>query len=178
MTDEERLNSERLGYFLTEVARGTVDEFLDVHRSDLRRGILAAIVVNQLVDFIHKGRLDLRSHREEGKKEFRGRLARDCCGDLLLLQQVADATKHPVLWKPKQDDPPREISGIENVRSEHPALLTEDGGFLLAEDSGRILLEQPDVLVDTQGGQRLLADVVKVCMDKLVEMIAAPPPSP
>lgn len=175
----------RLNYFLTEVARGTVQEFMEAP-ADLRRGVLAAIVVNQLVEFIHEGRPDLlvlheriaphdkRHAKGEKLKAFRKRLAdKDRCPDLPLLRDVADATKHPTLGRV---DPKPEIPGIEAVRPQHPTICGRDGEPTL-DRSGDPSLGRLAVLVDAPSGQKLLAKVVQDCMNALEAMIATAPPS-
>jgi hypothetical protein len=166
MTSEERLD-----YFLAEVARGTVREFLDAPVLDLRRGVLAAIVVNQLVEFIHDGRPDLRDHPTEKASAFRARLV-GSYPDLSLLRDVADATKHPVLDRKK---PVPGIPGIESVRTPDPQVFDRNGEPIFTR-SGEPLFARAAVVVHAQDGRRHLIDIVMGCFAMLEEMIARPQP--
>ena len=176
---------ERLDYFLNKVARGTVQEFLDALEPSpepeassepgarlLRLGVLAAIVVNQLVEFIHKERPDLLKAWNEGKDAFFERLAKECCPELPLLRDVADATKHPRLFRQDQ------IPGIEAVRLGNPQICGRDKAPITSRDDEPLRGRPLTVLVDTQSGEKPLADIVRECWTKLEEMVATPRPVP
>ncbi|RYI12600.1 MAG: hypothetical protein EON48_13050 [Acetobacteraceae bacterium] len=158
-------HEERLAYFLDEVARGTVKEFLEAPAVDLRRGVLAAIVVNQLVEFIHEGRPDLRSHPAEKLSDFRKRLS-EKYPSLSLLRDVAEATKHPRLNRR-----PISITGIEAIRSPDTRILTRSGDPILLRD-GSPLHARPIVVVDTLDGPKHLREIVVTCFAELEKMIA------
>lgn len=176
---------ERLYYFLAAVARGTVKEFLDALEPSpepetssehgarlLRLGVLAAIVVNQLVEFIHCGRPDLLDYPEEKAPDFRKRLAQDYCSDLALLRNVAEATKHPELkWTQR-------IPGIEAIRSGNPQICGRDGTSAISRDGEPVRERSLTVLIDTQSRERLLADIVNTCFAALEKLIATPRPVP
>ncbi len=158
-------NGERLDYFLAEVARGTVKEFLEAPEASMRRGVLAAIVVNQLVEFIHEGRPDF--HPDEKLSAFRERLAKDY-PNLRLLRDVAEATKHPRLDREK---PQPEIPGIEAIRSRHPQICGRDKDPITLR-GGEPLLGRLTILVDTQSGPRPLTEIVVTCFTALEGLIA------
>jgi hypothetical protein len=164
-------NEERLDYFLAEVARGTVKEFLEAPEASLRLGVLAAIVVNQLVEFIYEAQAG-SLHPKESMDNFRRRLAKDHCPDLPLLRKVAEATKHPRLDRERHGS---EIFGIEAVRSQHPQICGRDGNPITSR-GGEPLEGRLAVSVTTQSGARPLTAIVTDCFAALERLIASPKP--
>ena len=165
------------------MARGTVQEFLDADALRpsseaegrlVRLGVLAAIVVNQLVEFIYKARCDLRRPMNEPWGAFRERLAKECCRDLPLLEAVAVAAKHPHLVPRHQIH----LSGIEAVRPGHPQVLGRDGDPVQGRDGDPVRERRLAVVVDTQNGEKELVDIMRECWPALEKLIAAPRPVP
>lgn len=82
---------------------------------DIRRGRLAAIVLNHMADYLaldgyigHE-----RSEMDSLVKAVRERLT-SICPDFSLIRDIADATKHAKLSAPKKG-PPRDLSSSQQI---------------------------------------------------------------
>lgn len=100
--------------FFTWIVRPTVSEFLANPR-DIRRGRLAAIVLNHMVDYLA---LDEYVGSERGEMDSRVRIVREKltakCPDFSLIRDIADVTKHAKLSTPKKG-PPRDLSASQQI---------------------------------------------------------------
>lgn len=107
------MTSEAADFFAWTV-KPTVSEFLANPR-DIRRGRLAAIVLNHMADY-----LALDGYVGYDRNEMDGRLkaVREMliakCPDFSLIRDIADATKHAKLSAPKKG-PPREVSSSQQI---------------------------------------------------------------
>ncbi|WP_322628546.1 hypothetical protein [Halothiobacillus sp.] len=100
--------------FFTWTVKPTVSEFL-VNPRDIRRGRLAAIVLNHMADYLalegyvgHE-----RSEMDRRVKAVREELTARC-PDFSLIRDIADATKHAKLSVPKKG-PPRDLSSSQQI---------------------------------------------------------------
>lgn len=100
--------------FFSSTVKPTVLEFL-AHPYDIRRGRLAAIVLNHMTDY-----LAMEGYVGHDRKEMnrlvevvRENLVAKCT-DFSLIQDIADATKHAKLSLPK-NGVPRAVSSSEQI---------------------------------------------------------------
>ncbi len=100
--------------FFTWTVKPTVSEFL-VNPRDIRRGRLAAIVLNHMADYLalegyvgHE-----RCEMDSGVKAVREKLTARC-PDFSLIRDIADATKHAKLSAPKKG-PLRDLSSSQQI---------------------------------------------------------------
>lgn len=107
------MTSEAANFFAWTV-KPTVSEFLENPR-DIRRGRLAAIVLNHMADYLaldgyvgHE-RSDMDSRVKAVREELTAR-----CPDFSLIRDIADATKHAKLSTPKKG-PPRDLFSSKQI---------------------------------------------------------------
>ncbi len=100
--------------FFNWVVKPTVSEFLSSPQ-DIRRGRLAAIVLNHMADYLalngyegHK-----RSEMDRLVKAVREKLTARC-PDFSLIRDIADATKHAKLSTPEKG-PPRDMTSSQQI---------------------------------------------------------------
>lgn len=100
--------------FFAWIVKPTVSEFL-ANPQDIRRGRLAAIVLNHMADYLaldgYRGHE--RSEMDSLLKAVRERLT-GICPDFSLIRDIADATKHAKLSVPKKG-PPRDLSSSQQI---------------------------------------------------------------
>lgn len=107
------MTSEAAEFFAWTV-KPTVAEFL-VNPRDIRRGRLAAIVLNHMADYLA---LDGYQGHERSEMDSRVKAVREKliagCPDYSLIRDIADATKHAKLSVPKKGTP-RDISSSQQI---------------------------------------------------------------
>ena len=131
--------------FLQEVVEPTVQEFLQCP-ANLRRGMLAALVVSSLADHIAVAQgITTRSKL----KTFRENLALKN-RDFALVQDVADATKHKSLTRTCPPPAMRHIARISLETRINPDIIGPDGhphrdqGIALLSDTWVLEAGTPD----------------------------------
>lgn len=100
--------------FFTWIVKPTVSEFLS-NPQDIRRGRLAAIVLNHMADYLALNGYEghERSEMDRRVKAVREKLTARC-PDFSLIRDIADATKHAKLSAPKKS-PPRDMSSSQQI---------------------------------------------------------------
>lgn len=107
------MTSEAADFFAGTV-KPTVSEFL-ANPQDIRRGRLAAIVLNHMADYLalHGYVGHERNEMDRLVKEIRQRLTVRC-PEFSLIRDIADATKHAKLSAPKKGSP-RDLSSSQQI---------------------------------------------------------------
>lgn len=104
--------------FLTLMVEPTVNDFINSPH-DIRRGLLAALVLNHLTD--HVAMENCHSTDRSQMNSALDRVREDMhasCSDFKFIQDVADATKHAKLSVPKNPNiPVRELLKSEQLSS-------------------------------------------------------------
>lgn len=100
-------------YYLNTV-KPTVAEFM-ANRCDLRKGRLAAIVLDHVRDY-RAVQLDIKNHKQEYSPNMVLESIKDACPDAVFLRDVCNASKHAILTNnPKIS---RTISNTEQIKAE------------------------------------------------------------
>lgn len=115
-------------YYLT-IVKPTVEEFLQ-HKSDLRRGRLAAIVLDHMRDYLAI-RLN-RNHEWSITEKLLKEEIYEYCPDVALIRDVCNATKHGVLRAGNENNKiPKNINSTDQIKAE-----SNDGIFIAGFSSG------------------------------------------
>jgi len=104
--------------FLQLVVEPTVREFIDAPH-DIRRGLLAALVLNHLTDHVAMENCHSTDRKvmDVDLNKIRNKM-REACQDFQFIQDVADATKHAKLSVSKKPDAPvRDVRSFEQLSS-------------------------------------------------------------
>jgi hypothetical protein len=102
--------------YYEDTVKPTVDEFL-INKTDLRKGRLAAIVLDHMRDY--------RGNQLGIKPELLLEEIKQDCFDLVLIRDVCNASKHGILTGNSAKDPktknPRNLSKASDIKSENNA---------------------------------------------------------
>lgn len=113
-------NSEYIYEYYEEIVKPTVTEFLN-HKYDLRKGRLAAIVLDHMRDY-RVIQLDIRKEGRKNATEVLMDSIKEDCFDLVLIRDVCNASKHCILKAYSPDRPevvtPRTLTKTDNIKAE------------------------------------------------------------
>lgn len=151
--------------FFAWTVKPTVSEFL-VNPRDIRRGRLAAIVLNHMADYlalegyIGNERCEMDSRVKAVREKLTAR-----CPDFSLIRDIADATKHARLSTPKKG-PPRNLSSSQQI--------TRSPGIFQAPFGEGVFAEAVIVFATLSDGTvKPLAPAIHSVMAALEEQLAS-----
>ncbi len=133
----------------------TINEFIETPYS-LRRGLLAAIVLNHVVDHIaQQGFLSEKRPKMDERIDYVRKRLLQQCPEFQLIHDVANVTKHAKLAiSTKSNSTQRELTDSKNVIA--------TAGFFQAPFGEGVFLEASEVVVTLQDGtSRALLPIVK-----------------